>query len=93
MFSWRFRDFWGGIDGYLRDDLTQAEATAQAAWGAQHTSQGAHAAVTATSLTTPRVTLTRASDGAPYTLYVSGGTLYIVAGTSPTGGTVVGTQT
>lgn len=49
MFSWNFRDLWG-LTGYLRDDLEQAEATAQAAWSAQHTSQGAHTDVTADSV-------------------------------------------
>jgi hypothetical protein len=94
MFSWRFRSLWSsGIDRYLREDLAQAELSAQAMWRAQHAAQGTHAAVTATSVTAPRLALTD-SVGNPWSLYVtSAGTLYIVAGTTASGGTVVGTQT
>ena len=58
MFSWNFREMWGAI-GLLGDDLEQAEASAQAKWYAQHDGQGAHADVTATSVTAGLVFGTR----------------------------------
>jgi hypothetical protein len=50
MWSWSFREMWGGISGYLRDDLEQAEASAQAKWTKQHSPAGAHTDVTADSV-------------------------------------------
>jgi hypothetical protein len=49
MWSWSFRELWG-LTGYLRDDLEQAEAAAQAKWYAEHAANGAHADVTALSV-------------------------------------------
>lgn len=92
MFSLNFREGLQLLSKVLMEELEQITASAQAKWYPQHDDLGGHGSVTATSLTTPRVTLTQ-SDGAAYTLYAEGGKLYIVAGTSPTGGTVVGTQT
>lgn len=54
MWSWNFRDLWG-LTGYLRDDLEQAEASAQAKWAAQHGADGGHASVTADSVRTGRL--------------------------------------
>ena len=71
----------------LRDELEQMTASAQARWFAEHDGDGGHTAISAATLT-----LTD-SAGNPYTLYVSSGKLYIVAGTTASGGTVVGTQT
>lgn len=93
MFSLNFRELWSPVSSWLTDEFDQIAASAQAKWYPQHDDRGRHTEVTADALTTPRVTLTQASDGQPYTLYVSSGKLYIVAGTTPTGGTVVGTQT
>jgi hypothetical protein len=47
VFSWNFRDLWSGVNGYLRDDLEQVEATVQARWFAQHGDDGAHTQITA----------------------------------------------
>jgi hypothetical protein len=93
VLSLQFRELWAGLNGYLAEEFDQLVASAQAKWHAQHGRDGEHTDVTADSLTTDRVTLTDPSSGASYSLYVSSGTLYIVAGTGTTGGTVVGTQT
>jgi hypothetical protein len=93
VISLSFRERWAGVNGYLSEEFDQIVASIQAKWNPQHTDTGAHRDVTADSLTTSRVTLTDPASGASYSLYVSGGTLYIVAGTGTTGGTVVGTQT
>ena len=92
MFALSYREQLAALSRSLLDELDQIVASAQARWFPQHKADGTHGAVTATSVTAPQVTLTQ-TDGTSYTLYVSGGTLYIVAGTTPSGGTVVGTQT
>lgn len=76
MFSWNYRDLWAGVTGYLRDDLEQVEAAVQAAWTAQHTSQGGHADVTADTLEADRF---RISDPLIYNLPARSNT----SGTSP----------
>lgn len=55
MWSWHFRDLWN-ITGWLRDDLEQAEASAQAKWTREHTPAGTHADVTADSVTADTLT-------------------------------------
>jgi hypothetical protein len=50
VFSWNFRDLWSGVNGYLRDDLDQIEATVQSRWFAQHAADGSHGDVTADSV-------------------------------------------
>jgi hypothetical protein len=49
MWSWSFRELWN-LNGYLREDLEQAEASAQAQWNKEHASNGRHGVVTATSV-------------------------------------------
>jgi hypothetical protein len=49
MWSWSFRDLWN-LNGYLREDLEQAEASAQAKWATQHEADGTHGDVTADSV-------------------------------------------
>lgn len=50
MFAWNFREMWGGISQWLKDDLEQLEAAVQAKWNAQHDTQGGHTDVVASSL-------------------------------------------
>jgi hypothetical protein len=57
MWSWSFRDLWN-LNGYLREDLEQAEASAQAKWTQQHTPNGAHTDVTADTVEAETVTAT-----------------------------------
>jgi cysteine synthase len=88
MFSLNYREMWSEASGWLADELDQIAASAQSKWAAQHDNNGRHRNFHATG-----PLILQDAAGSPYCLYVSGGTLYIVAGTSPTGGTVVGTQT
>jgi hypothetical protein len=93
MFSLNFRESLIGLSQSLVDEFDQIVASAQSRWFRQHNAKGEHTILTAASVTTPRLALTD-SAGQPWSLYVSPtGTLYIVSGTSATGGTVVGTQT
>lgn len=50
MISWNFRDLWN-LTGWLREDLEQAEASAQAKWTREHTPEGTHTDITADSVT------------------------------------------
>jgi hypothetical protein len=76
VFSWNFRDLWSGVGGYLRDDLEQAEASAQARWFAQHGANGEHTGITATTADVDRF---RISDPLIYNLPAASNT----SGTSP----------
>jgi hypothetical protein len=51
MFSFNFREMWGGVSSWLKDDLEQMEACAQAKWSAEHLSDGTHSDVSAATVT------------------------------------------
>lgn len=50
MFSLSFKEMWGGLSQWLRDDLERVEAQVQAAWHAEHDTQGLHTDITAQSI-------------------------------------------
>lgn len=57
MFSLNYRELWAGTSSWLTDELDQIAASAQAKWGGQHTDSGAHGDVTATSVSSPILSL------------------------------------
>lgn len=57
MFSLSYRELWANTSQWLTDELDQMAASAQAKWGKQHTAEGGHGAVTASSLTAPILNL------------------------------------
>lgn len=52
MFSLSFKDLWGNVSQWLREDLERVEAQAQATWHTEHDDQGLHTNITAQSVST-----------------------------------------